>query len=105
MVRSWMVLWISCAVPWTVFAQCGIGTQFTQYGITASAIDQKGLGGLRLTMRAACPNEPDAHIKFKLDTTSRDSAGNSILIVSPSSGTTPLEIEVGVNPNAAANSA
>jgi uncharacterized protein (TIGR03437 family) len=53
-------------------------------------------------MRGICPGEPDdAHIKFKLDAASdRD----NFLIVSPSTGTTPLEVQVGVNPDSVANS-
>jgi len=80
-----------------------MGPQFTQYEIVASVIGQKGLGCTSFTMRAVCPGDPDAHIKFKLDTIS-PSAVSDWLILSPSGGTTPLEIQVGVNPNAVANS-
>ncbi len=102
MIRSWMVLLASCAVPCSVVAQCGIGgpNPFVPIEILASAIGQKGLGGNAFTMHAACPGEPNAHVKFKLDTTRTINSG---LIVSPFSGTTPLEIQVGVNPNTVGN--
>jgi len=100
MMRSWMILSVYCAVPCSVLAQCGIGPSVLRFDILASAIGQKGYGGTVTGMSASCPGEPNAHVKFKLDTTGRPDSG---LIVSPSSGTTPLEIQVGVDPNRVVN--
>lgn len=93
-----MAVLTSCVVPCSVLAQCQLAGGIRQYDVLASAIGQKGLGGTAFTMIASCPGEPNARVKFKLDTT-RDSG----LIVSPSSGTTPLEIQVGVDPNRVGN--
>jgi len=59
-----------------------------------------GYGGMAIGMSASCPGEPSARVKFKLDTTGRPDSG---LIVSPSSGTTPVQVDVGVDPNRVGN--
>lgn len=83
-----------------MLAQCRISAGNLQYDIFTSALGLKGLGGNAFTMSATCPGEPNAHVKFKLDTTRTIPTG---LVVSPSSGTTPLEIQVGVDPNFVGN--
>jgi hypothetical protein len=93
-----MVLLALCAVPGPMLAQCLLGSSFLRYDVLGSAIGQKGLGGIVIPMGASCPGEPGAHVKFRLDTTI-----DSELIVSPSSGTTPLEMQVGVDPNRVGN--
>ncbi len=100
MIRSWMVAFVCCAVPCSMLAQCQVGgpNPSVPIEILASAIGQKGLGGNAFTMMAVCPGDTNAHVKFKLDTTV-----DSSLIVSPSSGTTPVEIQVGVDPNRVGN--
>jgi uncharacterized protein (TIGR03437 family) len=51
-------------------------------------------------MRGSCPGEPDARVRFKLDTTRTRDTG---LIVSPSEGTTPVQVQIGVNPDRVGN--
>lgn len=98
MSRSWMVLLAPCVVPCAVLAQCQISPSSLRNDIFTSALGLKGLGGTQFTMRGRCPGEVDSHVRFKLDTSIPTG-----LIVSPSSGTTPLEIQVGVDPNAVGN--
>ncbi len=102
MLRSWTILFAYCAVPCSISGQCQWGgpNPLVPLEILASAIGQKGLGGTSFTLTASCPGEPSAHIKIKLDTTRTIDSG---LIVSPSSGTTPLEIQVGVDPKRVGN--
>lgn len=98
MTRSSMVLLAYCAVPCWMLAQCRLGgpNPLVPVEILASAIGQKGLGGNVIVMGASCPGEVSARVKFKLDTAGRPDTG---LVVSPSSGVTPLEIQVGVSPD------
>ena len=102
MIRSLMALFISFAVQQGVVAQCQIGgpNPFVPVEILASAIGQKGPGGSSFAVGGSCPGESNAHVKFKLET---NSAIDSGLIVSPSSGITPLVIEVGVDPRTVGN--
>ncbi len=98
--RSWLVVATICLVPCSVFAQCTISPRYLQYHIFSSTVGQKGLGGTQITMTGRCPGEPSAQVKFKLDTTVGADSG---LIVSPSSGTTPVTMEVGLDPNRLGN--
>jgi len=104
MIRSWMILFLLCAVRCPALGQCSLGASPGRVEIVASPIGQKGLGGAVFAMGASCgPGQPSANVKFHLDT-SVGATANSGLIVSPSSGTTPLEIHVGVDPNRVGNS-
>ena len=95
-----MILLASCTTNCSALAQCQLRgpNPSVAVEIVASAIGQKGLGGAVIAMGASCPGETNAHVKFKLDTARTVAAG---LIVSPSSGTTPIEVQVGVDPSAA----
>ena len=94
--RIWITV-IVCAIPSSLLGQCSLNGPDPRFppDVLASAIGQKGFGGAAFTPRVSCPGEPNAHVRLKLDTT----VGSNGLTVSPSEGITPLDIQVGVNPN------
>lgn len=94
--RIWITV-IVCAIPSSLLGQCSLNGPDPRFppDIVASAIGQKGFRGVAFTLRVPCPGEPNAHVRLKLDT----NVGTNRLTVSPSEGITPLEVQVGVNPN------
>ena len=94
--RIWTTV-IVCAIPSSLLGQCSLNGPDPRFPLdmVASVIGQKGFGGVAFTLRVSCPGEPNAHVRLKLDT----NVGAFGLTVSPSEGITPLQVQVGVNPN------
>lgn len=96
MFRGWMIVSTFYIVPCGAIAQCTIDSPIRN--LTATGYISGGHGGygdVRVQIVGQCPGNSNANVKFKL--ASIDKLAN-LLVVSPSSGTTPLSVIVAVNP-------
>ena len=68
MIRNWIVLVASCAVPSSILAQCQLRgpNPFVPIEIVASPIGQKGLGGAVIAMGASCPGDVNARVWIRI---------------------------------------
>lgn len=88
---------IWCAAHTPLFSQCAVSGgpgPFSFVELRAHLMGLSGDGGARITLFGSCPGDTNARVRFRLDTT-RPLGG---LIVSPSEGITPAEVQFGVDP-------
>jgi uncharacterized protein (TIGR03437 family) len=96
MIRICLALVGLCAVPWSGLAQCTIGSGPATADILTSIVGQYGTGVAEISVGGSCPGNGNANVKFKLASIVPPT---DLFVVSPSSGTTPAVVRVGVNPS------
>lgn len=93
--RYFAILILAFGTQGTALAQCTITpSQDPRIPLEVRAdLLGRDATGARFTLRASCPGEPDSRVPYKVDSQFRG------IIASPAEGVTPIEIEVGVNPD------